>query len=108
MQGITASGDNLACCHNDLGKLSVKIEARPALRGFDNLAPVLRAFAGLSTLSSVTTVHNFDTRNGDGAFPAGLVHHTNGIFDGPTIRGGKISYHFCPAWCGTLFSLSVP
>lgn len=26
MQGTTASGDNLACCHNDLGKFFVKIE----------------------------------------------------------------------------------
>jgi hypothetical protein len=32
----------------------------------------------------------------------------NGIFYGPTVNGGKIVYHFCPAWCGTLFSLSVP
>ena len=62
----------------------------------------------ITPTGTLTTVHNLDTRNGDGAFPAGLVQHTNGTFYGPTIRGGKISYHFCPAWCGTLFSLSVP
>lgn len=49
MQGITASGDNLDRCHNDLGKLFVKIGSRPALGGFENLAPVYGAFACLST-----------------------------------------------------------
>ena len=56
----------------------------------------------------LTTVHNLGTTNGDGAFPMGLVQHTNGIFYGPTVRGGNVSYHFCAVWCGTLFSLSVP
>jgi uncharacterized repeat protein (TIGR03803 family) len=62
----------------------------------------------ITTTGTLTTVYNLDPSNGDGAFPAGLVQHTNGTFYGPTIRGGKIVYHFCPAWCGTLFSLSVP
>jgi uncharacterized repeat protein (TIGR03803 family) len=62
----------------------------------------------ITSPGTLTTVHNLDPKNGDGAFPMGLVQHTNGIFYGPTVRGGKIVYHFCPAWCGTLFSLSVP
>lgn len=62
----------------------------------------------ITPTGTLTTVHNLDPKNGDGAFPMGLVQHTNGIFYGPTVRGGKIVYHFCPAWCGTLFSLSVP
>ena len=62
----------------------------------------------ITSTGTLTTLHNLDTKNGDGAYPVGLVQHTNGIFYGPTIRGGKIVYHFCPAWCGTLFSLSVP
>jgi len=62
----------------------------------------------ITSTGTLTTVHNLDPKNGDGAFPVGLVQHSNGIFYGPTVRGGKIVYHFCPAWCGTLFSLSVP
>jgi uncharacterized repeat protein (TIGR03803 family) len=62
----------------------------------------------ITSTGTLTTLHNLDTKNGDGAYPAGLVQHTNGTFYGPTVRGGKIVYHFCPAWCGTLFSLSVP
>ena len=62
----------------------------------------------ITSTGTLTTVHNLDPKNGDGAFPEGLVQHTNGTFYGPTVRGGKIVYHFCPAWCGTLFSLSVP
>jgi uncharacterized repeat protein (TIGR03803 family) len=62
----------------------------------------------ITSTGTLTTLHNLNPNNGDGAYPAGLVQHTNGIFYGPTIRGGKIVYHFCPAWCGTLFSLSVP
>jgi uncharacterized repeat protein (TIGR03803 family) len=62
----------------------------------------------ITSTGTLTTVYNLNPSNGDGAFPVGLVQHTNGTFYGPTIRGGKIVYHFCPAWCGTLFSLSVP
>ena len=62
----------------------------------------------ITSTGTLTTVYNLNPQNGDGAFPAGLVQHSNGIFYGPTIRGGKIVYHFCPGWCGTLFSLSVP
>ena len=62
----------------------------------------------ITTTGTLTTLHNLDMSKGDGAYPAGLVQHTNGIFYGPTTRGGRIVYHFCPAWCGALFSLSVP
>ena len=62
----------------------------------------------ITSTGTLTTLYNLDTTKGDGAYPAGLVQHSNGIFYGPTICGGKIVYHFCPAWCGTLFSLSVP
>ena len=62
----------------------------------------------ITSTGTLTTVHNLDTNNGDGSFPMGLVQHTNGTFYGPTIRGGKIEYHTCPVWCGTLFNLSVP
>ena len=61
----------------------------------------------ITLTGTLTTLYNLDPKNGDGAFPAGLVQHTNGTFYGPTVRGGKIVYHFCPAWRGTLFSLSV-
>jgi uncharacterized repeat protein (TIGR03803 family) len=59
----------------------------------------------ITSTGTLTTVHNLDPKNGDGAFPMGLVQHSNGIFYGPTINGGKFVYHFCPGWCGTLFSL---
>jgi uncharacterized repeat protein (TIGR03803 family) len=62
----------------------------------------------ITSTGTLTTVYNLNPQHSDGAFPAGLVQHTNGTFYGPTIRGGKIVYHTCPAWCGTLFSLSVP
>ena len=62
----------------------------------------------ITSTGTLTTVHYLDPKNGDGAFPVGLVQHSNGIFYGPTVHGGRVSYHFCPAWCGTLFSLSVP
>jgi uncharacterized repeat protein (TIGR03803 family) len=62
----------------------------------------------ITLTGTFTTLYNLNPNNGDGAAPAGLVQHTNGTFYGSTIRGGKIVYHFCPAWCGTLFSLSVP
>ena len=62
----------------------------------------------ITSTGRLTTVHNLDPKNGDGAFPERPVQHSNGIFYGLTVRGGKIVYHFCPAWCGTLFSLSVP
>jgi len=62
----------------------------------------------ITSTGTLTTVYNLNPQNGDGAVPAGLVQHSNGIFYGPTIRGGKIVYHFCPGCCGTLFSLSVP
>ena len=65
-------------------------------------------FFRITLTGTLTTLYNLNPNNGDGAYPAGLVQHTNGTFYGPTIRGGKIVYHFCPAWCGTLFSLSVP
>jgi len=51
----------------------------------------------ITSTGTLTTVHNLDPNNGDGAFPMGLVQHSNGIFYGPTVRGGKIVYHFCPA-----------
>jgi len=62
----------------------------------------------ITPTGTLTTVHNLDPKNGDGAFSVGLVQHSNGIFYGPTVRGGNMSYHFCTVWCGTLFSLSVP
>ena len=62
----------------------------------------------ITPTGTLTTVHNLDPKNGDGAFPMGLVQHSNGIFYGPTVRGGNVSYHFCAVWCGTLFSLSLP
>ena len=62
----------------------------------------------ITSTGTLTTIHNLDTKNGDGTFPMGLVQHSNGIFYGPTIRGGNILYHSCPVWCGTLFSLPVP
>jgi uncharacterized repeat protein (TIGR03803 family) len=62
----------------------------------------------ITLTGTLTTVYNLDPKSGDGMNPYGLVQHTNGIFYGPTVSGGKIVYHFCPAWCGTLFSLSVP
>ena len=62
----------------------------------------------ITSTGTLTTVHNLDPSHGDGAFPAGLVQHTNRIFYGPTVRGDEIVNHFCPAWCGALFSLSVP
>jgi len=61
----------------------------------------------ITPTGTLTTVYNLDPKNGDSAGPQGLVQHTNGIFYGSTVRGGKIVYHFCPAFCGTLFSLSV-
>jgi uncharacterized repeat protein (TIGR03803 family) len=61
----------------------------------------------ITSTGTLTTVHNLDPKNGNGAFLVGLVQHSNGIFYRPTVRGGKIVYHFCPAF-GTLFSLSVP
>ena len=61
----------------------------------------------ITSTGTLTTVYNLDPPNGDGAAPQGLVQHTNGTFYGPTIRGGKVQYHFCPAYCGTLFSLSA-
>jgi uncharacterized repeat protein (TIGR03803 family) len=62
----------------------------------------------ITLTGTFTMLHNLNPNNGDGAYPAGLVQHTNGTFYGSTIRGGKLVYHGCPAWCGTLFSMSVP
>ena len=60
----------------------------------------------ITSTGTLTTLHDFDKT--DGARPTALVQHTNGLFYGTTISGGKTSYHFCQAYCGTLFSLSVP
>jgi uncharacterized repeat protein (TIGR03803 family) len=62
----------------------------------------------ITPTGTFTTVYNLDPKHGDGIGPYGLVQHTNGIIYGSTVNGGKIVYHACPAWCGTLFSLSVP
>ena len=60
----------------------------------------------MTSTGTLTTLHSFDKT--DGLYPTALVQHTNGTFYGTTISGGKISYHFCQAYCGSLFSLSVP
>ena len=60
----------------------------------------------ITSTGTITTLHSFDKT--DGANPTALVQHSNGSFYGTTVSGGKTSYHFCQAYCGTLFSLSVP
>ena len=61
----------------------------------------------ITSTGTLTTVHNFDPKNGDGAFPQGLVQHTNGIFYGrPFAEANCVP--FLPRLVGTLFSLSVP
>ena len=60
----------------------------------------------ITSSGKLTTLHSFDKT--DGARRTALMQHTNGTFYGSTVSGGKISYHFCQAYCGTLFSLSVP
>jgi len=53
-----------------------------------------------------TTLYTFEGTT-NGANPNALVQDTNGTFYGTTLPGGRVSYHFCAAWCATIFSLSV-